>query len=59
MFPIWDVPSFVLWFSDFRPLLLGAGTYLLWFLTAASVVVQLAVLGFGIFTINETIQKSE
>ena len=59
MFPVWDVPAFVFWFSNFKPLLLGAGTILLWFLTIASVIVQLAVVGFGIFTINEMIQKSE
>ena len=59
MFPVWDVPAFVFFFAGLKPLLLGAGTILIWFLTIASVLVQLAVVGFGIFTIHEMIQKSE
>lgn len=59
MFPIWDIPAFVYFFAQFKPVLLGFGTVVLWTVVAISVIVQLAVLVFGVITINEALQKAE
>lgn len=59
MFPIWDIPAFVYWFGQFKPLLIGFGTYVLIAGAVASVIVQLAVLAFGVYAINEHLQKAE
>ncbi len=59
MFPIWDIPSWVSYFYPLQPLLNGFGTVLIWFLVCCAITVQVGVLLFGAYTINEAIQKSE
>ncbi len=59
MFPIWDIPGFVYFFAQFKPLLVDFGTVVLWITTVVSIIVQLGVLVFGVMTINEHLQKAE
>ncbi|MCX6024368.1 MAG: hypothetical protein NTZ05_22095 [Chloroflexi bacterium] len=60
MFPIWDVPWWVgSFFSPLQPLFTQMGVWMVWFLVFWAVIIQVGVLLFGAYTINEAIQKSE